>query len=61
MPDSKGIYQSVIRMSKVEVVEGSQLPLARTYHAACLSDKYMFVVGGEGNSDLKDFWALDLE
>jgi hypothetical protein len=37
------------------------MPSARTYHAACLVGKYMIVIGGEANSDLKDFWALDLD
>lgn len=38
------------------------MPSARTYHASCLVKNYMIVVGGESNnSDLDDFWALDLE
>lgn len=37
------------------------MPSARTYHASCLLGKYMITIGGEANSDLKDFWALNLE
>lgn len=37
------------------------MPSARTYHASCLLGKYMVSIGGEAASDLKDFWALDLE
>ncbi len=48
-------------ISKVEIPENSPIPSARTYHASCLLGKYMIVVGGEANSDLKDMWALDLE
>jgi hypothetical protein len=36
-------------------------PIARTYHASCLLGKFMIVTGGEGTSDLKDFWCFDLE
>lgn len=36
-------------------------PEPRTYHAATLVDKYMIVIGGEGEVDLNDLWALDLE
>lgn len=50
-----------MNVSKVQLKENSPVPSARTYHAACLLGKYMIIVGGEANSDLKDFWALDLE
>jgi len=50
-----------IKVSKVRTLEGAQIPLARTYHASCLVDSLMIVIGGEATSDLKDFWALDLE
>lgn len=48
-------------VSKVVLAENSPIPLARTYHASCLIKNYMVVVGGEASSDLKDFWALDLD
>lgn len=48
-------------MERVVLKPNSPVPSARTYHASCLLGKYMIVVGGEANSDLKDFWALDLE
>lgn len=48
-------------VTKVNLKENSPVPSARTYHASCLIGKYMIVVGGEASSDLKDFWALDLE
>lgn len=36
--------------------------MPRTYHASCLVDKYMVILGGESqNSDLGDLWLLDLE
>lgn len=35
--------------------------MPRTYHASCLIDKYMVVIGGEAVSDQSDLWALDLE
>lgn len=41
--------------------DNAQLPLARTYHASCLVQNYMVVIGGEASADLKDFWALDLD
>lgn len=37
------------------------MPSARTYHASCLISRFMVTIGGEANSDLKDFWAFDLE
>jgi hypothetical protein len=37
------------------------MPSQRTYHASCLLGKFMIVIGGEANSDLKDLWAFDLE
>ena len=43
------------------LAENSQLPLPRTYHASCLVQNFMIVIGGEATSDLKDFWALDLD
>lgn len=48
-------------MTKVALKENSPIPSPRTYHASCLLGKYMIIVGGEANSDLKDLWALDLE
>jgi hypothetical protein len=38
-------------------------PLARTYHASCLLDKFMIVSGGEAQilADLQDLWAFNLE
>jgi hypothetical protein len=43
-------------------VPSQTVPQARTYHAACLVDKYMIISGGEAaSSDLQDVWALDLE
>ena len=41
--------------------EQYQLPAPRTYHAACLVDKYMVICGGEANADMQDMWTLDLE
>jgi hypothetical protein len=37
------------------------MPAQRTYHAATLVGQHMIVLGGESQSDLNDFWALDLE
>ncbi len=37
------------------------MPSPRTYHASCLVRNYMVTIGGEANSDLKDFWAFDIE
>ena len=37
------------------------MPSARTYHASCSIRNYLVTIGGEANSDLKDFWALDLD
>ena len=53
--------QKVLKVERLELAENSPIPSARTYHASCLLGKYMVVVGGEANSDLKDLWALDLE
>jgi hypothetical protein len=50
-----------MKVTKVELKANSPIPSTRTYHASCLLGKYMIVVGGESNSDMKDFWALDLE
>jgi len=49
------------KVSKVALAPNSPIPLARTYHASCLVKNYMVVIGGEASSDLRDFWALDLE
>lgn len=49
------------KVSKIGFAENSPMPLARTYHASCLVKNYMVVIGGEATSDLKDFWALDLD
>jgi hypothetical protein len=48
-------------VQRMVLQENSPLPLPRTYHASCLIQKYMVVIGGESTSDLRDFWALDLE
>jgi hypothetical protein len=45
----------------MELQENSPLPLSRTYHAACLVDKYMVISGGEASADMQDMWALDLD
>lgn len=50
-----------VYVEKVKLAENSPIPSARTYHASCLLNKYMITIGGEANSDLKDFWALDLD
>ena len=52
---------STVSVAKVVLRENSPVPSARTYHASCLLGKYMIIVGGEANSDLRDVWALDLE
>ncbi len=49
------------KFSKVVLQENSPLPLPRTYHASCQIGQFMVVIGGEATSDLKDFWALDLD
>ncbi len=41
--------------------ENTPIPLPRTYHASCQIRNFMVVIGGEATSDLKDFWALDLD
>lgn len=48
-------------MEQLEIREGSDFPSQRTYHAATLVERFMVVLGGETQSDLNDFWALDLE
>lgn len=53
---AKAIY-----VERVQPKVDSLMPSARTYHASCLIGKYMVTIGGEANTDLKDFWALDLE
>lgn len=50
-----------MHLSKVAYMQNSPTPLPRTYHATCLIRNFMVVIGGEAQSDLKDFWALDLE
>jgi hypothetical protein len=50
-------------VSTVELVQltSTIIPEARTYHASCLVDRFMVVVGGEAhNTDMNDIWALDL-
>jgi hypothetical protein len=59
-PDVKRKNPSA-NITRVTLKENSPIPQARTYHASCLIGKYMIVIGGEANSDLKDFWALDLD
>jgi len=49
------------KVHKMVFGENSLLPAARTYHASCLIQKFMVVIGGEASSDLRDFWALDLD
>lgn len=51
---------SKCKVSKVILSPNSPIPQARTYHASCLVDNFMVVIGGEATSDLRDFWALDL-
>lgn len=34
--------------------------MARTYHAACQGNQYMFIYGGECLDDLDSFYALNL-
>lgn len=54
--------QPITVVSRVRLQDGSDLPEPRTYHACCLVNKYMVVVGGEAyNTDMNDIWALDLE
>jgi len=36
------------------------MPEARTYHSASIIGNYMIIIGGEGEVDLEDMWALDL-
>ena len=52
---------STLLVEKVIPADNSPMPSPRTYHASCLVNKYMVTVGGEANSDLKDFWAFDLD
>lgn len=56
----KGFVQKC-RVSKVALAQNSPVPMARTYHASCLVQNFMVVIGGEASSDLRDFWALDLD
>ena len=51
----------MLTVEKVVPAANSPVPSARTYHASCLLSKYMVTVGGEALSDLRDFWAFDLE
>jgi hypothetical protein len=53
--------QRTVFVEKLAIKPNSPMPSARTYHASCLVGKYMITIGGEANSDLKDFWALDLD
>ena len=56
-----GDQESSIQVSLVQIFSQA-IPLPRTYHAACLVDRFMFICGGEANSsDLQDFWVFDLE
>ena len=48
-------------VEKVIPNSSSPLPSPRTYHSSCLMSKYLVTIGGESTSDLKDFWAFDLE
>jgi len=42
--------------------DNSPMPQPRTYHASCLVNQFMVVIGGEANNtDMSDFWALDME
>ena len=50
-----------LHLSKVTYATPNLVPEARTYHASCLVNQFMIVIGGEANSDLKDFWALNLD
>jgi len=59
IPRKSGSHKA--KVSRMRLNDNSQLPLPRTYHASCLIQKYMVVIGGESTSDLRDFWALDLE
>jgi len=56
-----GSRPHTLAVEKVVPALNSPLPSARTYHASCLLGKYMITVGGEALSDLRDFWAFDLE
>lgn len=47
------------RISQLRVT--GQVPEERTYHASACIDRYMIVLGGEGEEDLGDLYALDLE
>jgi len=47
--DNTGDSNSSIIVSLVQIFSHA-IPLARTYHAACLVDKFMFISGGEANS-----------
>ena len=61
LTSSRRTQGSSVRVSKLAFQDNAQQPLARTYHASCLVRNFMVVIGGEANSDLKDFWALDLD
>ena len=52
---------TTVKFSKVNYEPSSLVPVARTYHASCLLRNFMVVIGGEALTDLKDFWALDLD
>jgi hypothetical protein len=44
---------------KVEItVPDGLLPSPRTYHATCIINDFMIVIGGEADSDLNDLWIF---
>jgi Galactose oxidase, central domain len=56
-----GRRPTTVKFSKVAYEPASPVPVSRTYHASCLLRNFMIVIGGEALTDLKDFWALDLD
>ena len=49
-------------VERFRLQDDSHMPQPRTYHATCLIDHFMVVIGGESNNtDMQDLWILDLE
>lgn len=64
--NNNGLKQTTVHVTQfVSPDHNSSMnfPCPRTYHASTLIDRFMVICGGESssNTDLNDFWALDLQ
>ena len=51
----------MVTIAKIELPPGDLMPIARTYHSSTIVGEFMFVIGGEADSDLNDLCAFSFK